>query len=445
MAETIQKPGALPGPKSQELANLKKQYVPKGISTGMPFYAEKAKGALIEDVDGNTFIDFAGGIGVLNTGHCPDEVVAAIKEQTDKFLHTCFMVVGYQSYVDLAKRLSEIAPGDSPKKAFFVNSGAEAVENAVKIARLYTKRTGIVSFDLAFHGRTLLTMTLTSKVKPYKFGFGPFAPDIYKIPYAYCYRCMFGLSYPDCGMHCLENFERFFMSEVPAENIAAIIAEPVQGEGGFIVPPKEFFSGLREICDQNGILFICDEIQTGFARTGKMFAIEHWNVEPDIMTMAKSLAAGVPLSAVAGKAEIMDTPDPGQIGGTYGGNPLGCVAGLEVIKIIERDNLKARAELIGKKVMDRFAEMKEKYSLIGDIRGLGAMVALELVKDRKTKEPAKDETKQIIEKCYRNGLITLSAGILGNVIRVLMPLTIMDEQLEHGLSILENAIADVQG
>ncbi|GAW93023.1 4-aminobutyrate--2-oxoglutarate transaminase [Calderihabitans maritimus] len=433
----------IPGPKSRELMELRQQYVARGPFNVTPIFAEAATGALITDVDGNEFIDFAGGIGVINVGHCPDEVVSAVKAQAEKYIHTCFHVAMYEPYVRLAEKLAQITPGDFPKKTMLANSGAEAVENAVKIARKYSKRTGIISLECAFHGRTLMAMTLTSKVKPYKFGFGPFAPDVYKIPSAYCYRCSFNSSYPGCGMHCVERLERFFISEYPAENVAALICEPVQGEGGFIVPPKEFISGIKSICEKYDILFISDEVQTGFARTGRMFAIEHFEVEPDLITMSKSIAAGMPLSAVTGRAEIMDAPAPGEIGGTFGGNPLSCVAALEVINKIERENLTDRAKQIGARKIEKLKAMQEKYPVIGDVRGLGAMVAIELVKNRKTKEPDKETTGKLVVECYRRGLIVMSAGIYGNVLRFLTPLVITDEQLDEGLNILEEAFANV--
>ncbi|WP_460000803.1 4-aminobutyrate--2-oxoglutarate transaminase [Paradesulfitobacterium aromaticivorans] len=434
----------IPGPNSQELLEKKQKYVAKGISNGTPLFIDKAEGALMTDVDGNTFIDFYGGIGVINAGHCPQPVVKAIQDQAEKLLHTCFMVTMYDSFVDLAQKLTEITPGDFEKKTALVNSGAEAVENAVKIARAYTKRTGIIAFEMAFHGRTNMAMALTSKVKPYKHGFGPFVPDVYKMPSAYCYRCYYRSSYPGCGMQCLEQFDRFFAAEVAPESIAAMIIEPVQGEGGFIVPPKEFLPGLKKIADQHGILLIVDEVQTGFGRTGKMFASEQFGVVPDIMTMAKSIAAGLPLSAVVGKAEIMDAPGPGQLGGTFAGNPLSCAAALATIDYIKQEQLPHKAEKIGNVVMDRLKDMQEKYSLIGDIRGLGAMIGIELVKDRQTKEPAKEETGRIVQECLEQGLIIISAGVFGNVVRMLMPLVITDEQLEQALNILDNAFAKVQ-
>ncbi len=429
---------------NQELFEERQKYIPRGPFNVSPLFVSEAKGATLKDVEGKRYIDFAGGIGVVNVGHCAEEVVSAVKDQVEKYIHTCFHIVMYEPYLALAKKLNEAAPGDFEKKTMFVNSGAEAVENAVKIARYYTKRKAIICFEDAFHGRTLLAMSLTSKIKPYKFGFGPFAPEIYRIPYAYCYRCPFGEKYPSCNLRCAEHLREVFHNYVPAENVAALIMEPVLGEGGFVVPPKEFLSRLKEICQEHGILFIADEIQTGFGRTGKMFAVEHSNVEPDIITTAKSLAAGLPLSGITGRAEVMDAPHVGGLGGTYGGNPLSCRAGLAVFDIIEKKDLLSRAQKIGKKVLEKFKEMQEKYPLIGDVRGLGAMVALELVKDRKTKEPADEEAKLLVKKCYEKGLIILKAGTYNNIIRILMPLVISDDELEEGLSILEEGIKEVQ-
>ncbi|WP_027364386.1 4-aminobutyrate--2-oxoglutarate transaminase [Desulfotruncus alcoholivorax] len=427
--------------KNEELLTRKNKLVARGISNSTGIFVKEARGATIIDVEGNEYIDFYAGIGTLNAGHCPPPVVAAIKEQAEKFLHTCFMTTMYEPYLDLAEKLIEISPGSYEKRAMFVNSGAECVENAVKIARFHTKRTGVISFECAFHGRTLMTMSLTSKVKPYKFGFGPFAPDVYKIPSAYCYRCYYRSTYPGCGMHCLEQFDRMFAAEVAPENVAAMIIEPVQGEGGFIVPPPEFLPGLRKICDKHGIVLIADEVQTGFGRTGKMFACEHWGLEPDLMTVAKSIASGMPLSGVVGKAEIMNAPDPGHIGGTYGGNPVSCAAALATINYMQQEKLVERAREIGDKTRSRMLEMKEKYPIVGDVRGLGAMNAIELVKDRETKEPAKEATAAVTKYCVDNGVIAISAGIFSNVIRTLIPLAITDEQLERGLDVLEQAVA----
>lgn len=435
----------LVGKKAQEdkhkrLQEKKDKYVAKGISSLAPIFIEEAKGAILKDINGNSYIDFYGGIGVINAGHCPEGVVNAIKEQADKLLHSCFMVGMYEPYVQLAEKLCQITPGDHDKKAMFVNSGAEAVENAIKIAKAYTKRPGVIAFEGGFHGRTLLTMTLTSKVKPYKHEFGPFAPEVYKAPSAYCYRCMYKSTYPGCGMACLEHFERFFISEVDPENIAAMIIEPIQGEGGFIVPPKEFLKGLKQICEKYGIVFIADEVQSGFARTGKMFACEHFDVVPDLMTMAKGIASGMPLSAVVGKAEIMDAPTPGRIGGTYGGNPVSCAAALATIEQMEKEDLNGRSEEVGRKIVNRLKELQKKHPQIGEIRALGSMIALELVKNPETKEPFKDAVPVIIEECFKRGLLTMGAGIFGNVVRFLPPIVITDEQLDKGMEIFAEAL-----
>jgi 4-aminobutyrate aminotransferase/(S)-3-amino-2-methylpropionate transaminase len=432
----------IPGPKAQALLEKREKNIPRGPSNLVPSFAERGKGALLTDVDGNTFIDFAGAIGTLNAGHCPPKVVEALKEQLDQYIHPGFNVMMYEPYVKLAEKLNQITPGSHEKKTFFLNSGAEAVENAVKIARKYTGRKGIISFERGFHGRTLLTMSLTSKVKPYKYEFGPFAPDTYKMRYPYYYRAPFGITPGELDQEILRQLEDFFISEVPAEEVAAIIMEPVQGEGGFIVPSEKFVQGVKKLCEKYGILFIADEIQTGFGRTGKMFAVEHYDVVPDLMTMSKSIAAGLPISAVTGRAEIMDAPNPGEIGGTYGGSPLGCVAALKVIEMIEKDGLVNRANVIGKKMIARFEQMKQKFNFIGDVRGLGAMCALEVVKDRISKEPDKELAGRIIQECVRRGVIILGAGLYGNVIRMLSPLVITDDQLEEGLGVMETVFSE---
>jgi 4-aminobutyrate aminotransferase / (S)-3-amino-2-methylpropionate transaminase / 5-aminovalerate transaminase len=433
----------IPGPKSKEILELRKKYVPKGISNNCHSFVKKAHGSLVEDVDGNIFIDFAGAIGTVNVGHSHPRVVRALQEQASQFIHTGFNVMMYESYINLAERLCKLAPGDFNKQTAFFNSGAEAVENAVKIARKYTKRQGIISFTRGFHGRTLMTMTMTSKVKPYKFGFGPFAPEVYKAPYPYVYRRPEGLSEQQYNEMIIEQFETFLLAEVAPETIAAVVMEPVQGEGGFIVPDKAFVQRVREICTQYGILFVADEIQTGFARTGKYFAIEHFGVEPDLITISKSMGAGVPISGVIGRAEIMDAADVGEIGGTYSGSPLGCRAALTVLDIIESENLNERAQKIGKRAMAKMKELAERFDSIGDVRGLGAMCAMEIVKDRHSKTPDKEAVGKIVKAAGERGLMLLSAGLYGNVIRLLMPLTITDEQLEEGLQILEEAFEAV--
>jgi len=418
--------------KTEQLLVLREQIVPRGPYNIVPYFIESARGALVYDVDGRELIDFSGGIGVLNVGHCHPKVVAAIKDQADKLHHTCFHVLMYEPYLTLAQKLCGLTPGDFPKAALFANSGAEAVENAVKIARYYTKRPAVIVFENSFHGRTLLTMTMTSKTHPYKLGFGPFAPEIYRMPYAYCYRCPFGLTYPACDTACADYLEEFFINHVAAENTAALVVEPVIGEGGFITPPPEYFPKLLSTCREHGVLFVADEIQSGMGRTGKMFAMEHWQVVPDMVTVAKSLAAGMPLSAVVGKKEIMDAPHAGGLGGTYGGNPISCRAALAVLDVMAEEHLLSRAKSLGLKLKERFDSWKRKYEVIGDVRGKGPMLALELVRDRESKEPAADEAKALVKFCYERGLVLISCGNFGNVIRTLMPVVITEEQLEKG-------------
>ncbi len=433
----------VPGPKSRQLYTEMEQSVPRGVGHLTPVAVSHAKGATVTDVDGNTYLDFAGGIGTLNVGHCPDEVVKAIKDQADNYLHTCFHVLIYEPYIRLANKLNTITPGQFPKKTMLVNSGAEAVENAIKIAKYHTKRYGVLSFLEAFHGRTALTMTLTGQMQPYKYNFGPSIPWVYHLPYAYCYRCPCGQSYPSCELACVKYVEQIFNSVISSDAIAALIVEPVQGEGGFIVPPKEFLPELYKICKEKGIVFIDDEVQTGIARTGKMFAIEYSQVEPDMLLTAKSLGGGTVLSAVTGKAEIMDVPHAGGLGTTFGGHPVSCQASLAALDLIDKNNLIARSMSIGDKMKRAFLAMQEKYPIIGDVRGLGAMVAIELVKDRATKEPAPKESALIRKKCYESGLIIIGAGIHANVIRILVPLVITDEELEEGLSILEESFKSI--
>lgn len=433
------------GQTNAALKEKRNKYIAKGIVSGTGCYISHGQGALLVDVEGNEYIDFGGGIAVMNVGHSHPRVVAAIKEQAEKFTHTCFMVSPYASSVDLAEKLCELTPGNFPKAAMFANSGAEAVENAVKIARYFTQKEAIIAFDNGFHGRTLLGMSLTSKVKPYKFRMGPYAPEVYRMPFANCYRCPFGKVYPQCDVTCADHLEYFFINHVAAEQTAAIIVEPVQGEGGFIVPPKEYFRKLKRICDEHGVLMIADEIQTGIGRTGHMFAMEYYGIEPDITTVAKSLAAGMPLSAVVGKKEIMDVVHPAGIGGTYGGNPLACEAALAVFDVFDSEDLLTKSKNLGEKLHARFLNMSEKYKLIGDVRGLGPMIAMELVNDRQTKEPAAEQTKKLVSYCFERGLIILACGTYGNVLRFLMPLVITDEQLEKGLKIIEDGFATLTG
>jgi 4-aminobutyrate aminotransferase / (S)-3-amino-2-methylpropionate transaminase / 5-aminovalerate transaminase len=440
---TIQIRTSIPGPQSQDLMRRRQSAVARGVAHATPIFAARAEGAVLEDVDGNRFLDFAGGIGVVNAGHRAPRVVAAIREQLDAFIHTCFSVAPYEKYIALAEKLNSLVPGAFPKKSVLVNSGAEAIENAVKIARAYTRRPAIICFEDAFHGRTMLTMSLTSKTHPYKAGFEPFAADIYRIPYAYCYRCSYSLQYPSCNVFCAHHLEDTFKRMVASESVAAVVVEPVLGEGGFVAPPREFFAVLQDTCKRHGILFIADEVQSGFGRTGTMFASERYGIIPDILVSAKSIAAGLPLAAVTGRAEIMDAPGVGGLGGTYGGNPLACAAALAAIETMERENLPARAEKLGERFESRARDWKKRWPLIGDVRGLGAMRALELVRSRDSREPAKEETEEVLRHCRERGLILLSAGSYGNVLRVLVPLVVTDDQFDEGLDVLEASLAIV--
>jgi 4-aminobutyrate aminotransferase/(S)-3-amino-2-methylpropionate transaminase len=427
-------------PISIQLEDLRNKFIAQGVFNLTPFFVEKAQGAVIYDVEGREFIDFAGGIGVMNVGHSHPKVVAAIKEQVDKFTHTCFHVMMHGPYINLAAKLCALTPGSFPKRALFANSGVEAVENAVKIARHYTKRQAVICFETGFHGRTYMGMSLTSKNMPYKLGFGPFMPEVYRMPFAYCYRCPFNLKYPECNTACADYLKDFFIGHAASESTAAMVVEPIAGEGGFVTPPPGYFPKLANICRDNGIVFIADEIQSAMGRTGKMFAMEHWSVEPDLVTVAKSLAGGMPLSAVVGRGEMMNSPQVGGLGGTYGGNPVACQAALAVLEIFEEEDLCKKSQSLGMKLRRRFETFKEHFEIIGDVRGIGSMLALELVRDRQTKEPAATETKALVKFCYENGLIVLSCGNLGNVIRILMPLVITDEQLERGLAIMEEGL-----
>lgn len=433
----------LPGPKAKKLLDRRHDVVPQGVGYGVPTFVEKAKGALLQDVDGNHFIDLAGAIGCINVGHSHDTVVSALHDQVDRYIHTGFNVMMYDPYIEFAEKIAALAPGYSKKKVMFLNSGAEAVENAVKIARKYTKRQAVVSFSGGFHGRTLMTMSLTGKVRPFKYEYGPFAPEVYHAPYPYNYRRPESMNEEEYTDYLLEQVESFFISEVDPSQVAAFIMEPVQGESGFIIPSKKFVQGIYEICKQHGILFIADEIQTGFGRTGKYFGMEHFEVEPDLTAISKSMAAGLPISGLIGREEIMDSAKPGELGGTYCGSPLGCRAGLAVLEVMEKENINERADMIGKKVMERFKNMYDRFDVIGEYRGLGAMCALELVKDRDSKEPAKELTGQVLKEAHKRGVIVLKAGVHDNVVRLLMPLVITDEQLDESLNILEESIEAV--
>jgi 4-aminobutyrate aminotransferase/(S)-3-amino-2-methylpropionate transaminase len=440
---SIQLKTSLPGSKSQALGQRRAAAIPRGLSHATPVFVARAEGAMLEDVDGNRFIDMAGGIGCINVGHRTQSVVKAIHQQTDRFLHTCVQVTPYESYVRLAERLNELTPGRFPKKTFFVNTGAEAVENAVKIARAYTKRPGIIAFEDAFHGRTMMTLALTSKTHPYKAGFQPFPAEVYRIPYAYCYRCSYSLSYPSCDLYCARHLEDTFKRVVAQEGVAAVIAEPVLGEGGFVTPPPDYFRILLEVCRKHNVLFIADEIQSGFGRTGALFASERYGIEPDIMVMAKSLGGGLPIAAITGRSEIMDAPGPGGLGGTFAGNPVSCEAALAVLDLFQHENLSGRANELGEHFQKRAHEWQRRWPMIGEVRGLGAMQALELVRSPETREPAPDETKKIAQYCYEHGVITISAGSYGNVIRLLMPLVITDQQMDEALDVLQSALQSV--
>jgi 4-aminobutyrate aminotransferase / (S)-3-amino-2-methylpropionate transaminase / 5-aminovalerate transaminase len=423
----------IPGPRSREILERKARVVADPLSIVAPVVIAEGHGATITDVDGNTFLDFTGGVGCLNVGHSHPRVVEAAQAQLERFSHTDFTIVPYESYVDLAERLTQIVPVRKPAKAAFFNAGTEAVENSVKFARADTKRPAVIAFEGAFHGRTMLSLTLTSKTHPYKTGLGPFAPEVYRVPFAQEYR---GPSTDEA----LTALDRAFVTQVEPERVAAIIVEPVQGEGGFIPAPHDFLVGLRRICDEHGIVLIVDEVQTGFARTGRLFALEHYGIEADLMAVAKSIAAGLPLSGVVGRAEIMDAPGDGGIGGTYVGNPVAQAAALAVLDVIDEENLVSRAAQLGETMRRRMLAWQERFPAIGDVRGLGAMVAIELVEDRATKRPAATLASAVVEQALQRGLILLKAGIYANCIRVLCPLTLTDEQLDEALSVWEEAL-----
>lgn len=421
--------------KNQQLHERRSKVIAQGMGALYPLYVEKAENAHVWDVDGNKYIDFAAGIAVTNTGHSHPRITEAVKAQIENFSHTCAMVTPYESFVELAEKLTELAPGDTEKKAIFLTTGAEAVENAVKVARAHTGRSGVIAFKGGFHGRTNMTMGLTGKVAPYKAGFGPFPNEIFHAPYPNAFH---GISTQDS----LQALEDLFACDIEPSRVAAIIFEPVQGEGGFYQAPQDFAEAVRALCDKHGILLIADEIQTGFARTGKMFATEHIGIEPDMMTMAKGIAGGFPISAVVGKAHVMDSALSGGLGGTYAGSPLGCIAGLEVLKIIEEEQLCAKAQGIGEVVNARMTALQKQVPAIGEIRTIGAMMAIEFT-DPQTQQPLQDVTRAVIAKAQENGLILLSCGVKANVIRLLPPLTIESEVLAEGLDKLEAIILDV--
>ncbi|HEV8251548.1 MAG TPA: 4-aminobutyrate--2-oxoglutarate transaminase [Gaiellaceae bacterium] len=429
---------ALPGPGSLAILERKERVIAAPLSLTFPIVVREAQGALLTDVDGNTFIDFTGGVGCLNVGHSHPRIVSAAQEQLESFAHTDFTIVPYEPYVVLAERLIEASPFTGPAKAAFFNAGTEAIENAVKFARAYTGRPAIIAFEGGFHGRTLLSVTLTSKTHPYKAGLGPFAPEVYRVPFANDYR-------GPTATEALAALERALVTQVAAEQVAAIVVEPVQGEGGFVVAPEEFMRGLRRLCDEHGIVLVVDEVQTGFGRTGKMFAIEHYGIEPDLMAVAKSIAAGLPLSGVIGKAAIMDAPGDSAIGGTYVGNPVAQAAALAVLDVFEEEGLVARAAELGDRLRARMESWQERFPQVGDVRGLGAMLAIELVGDRRTKEPAPDLASAVIEAAFQRGLLCLKSGLYSNCIRVLVPLVITDSQADEALTVWEDSLETVLG
>ena len=430
---------AIPGPQSLLLQRRRESAVASSVAQLLPVFAKRAHGAMLEDVDGNLLLDFAGGIGCANGGHADAGVVEAIQRQSERFLHTCFMVAPYESYVRLAEKLNAMAPGRSEKRTLFVNSGAEAVENAVKLARAYTKRPAVLCFEDAYHGRTYMAMSLTSKWKPYKSGFEPFPGETYRVPYPNPYSRT--VSNGDCLQHTLDAIDQLFAKQMAANSFAAIIVEPVLGEGGFIVPPAAFLPALRSLCDRHGILLIADEVQTGFGRTGRMFACEHSGVEPDLLLTAKSLAGGLPIAGIVGKAEIMNYPMAGAMGGTFGGNPLACEAALATIELFERERLCERSVEIGEIFHARAIDWQQRFYPIGDVRGLGGMQAIELVLDRSTREPATAMTRDLARYACEHGLLLVTAGTYGNVVRLLVPLVVEDDALHEGLDIIEAGLA----
>lgn len=424
--------------KNQELQGRRDAAFARGLGNALPVYVARARNAELWDVEGRRYIDFGSGIAVLNTGHLHPRVQAAVARQLDAFSHTCLMITPYECAVELAEKLNRLAPGPSPKKAIFVTTGAEAVENCIKIARAHTGRSGVIAFGGGFHGRTFMAMALTGKVAPYKAGFGPFPPEVYHAPFPIPYH---GVGVQDS----LDAIEHLFKYDIEPSRVAAIIVEPVMGEGGFYIAPPEFLQALRRLCDQHGIVLVIDEIQTGFARTGRMFAVEHAGIEPDLMTMAKSLAGGFPLAAVVGKAPIMDAPGPGGLGGTYAGSPIACAAALAVIEAIEEENLCARAEQIGALMAGTLKAAQASIPAIGEVRNLGAMVAMELVKNRDPHSPDADLTKTLVKRAGEKGLVLLSCGLYGNVIRFLAPLTASDEIVREGLGIVLESLRELTG
>ena len=433
ITRTIRIKTEVPGPESRRLLEREARSVAAPLHAHLPIFAAAAENATITDVDGNVFVDFAGGVGVVNAGHAHPRVVDAIVDQAQRFVHTDYTVVPYETYVELAERLCALVPIAAETRAAFFNAGTEAVENAVKLARLHTGRPAVIAFEGGFHGRTLLSLTMTSKFHPYKVGMGPFAPEVYRAPYPNPYRG------PD-ATEALARLQQVLETHVAPEHVAAIVFEPQQGEGGFVPAPRAYVEGLRAICDRHGIVLVADEVQTGFGRTGRMFAMEHFGVEPDLVTVAKSIAAGLPLSGVIGRAEIMDGAHAGAIGGTYIGNPVAQAAALAVLDVFEDENLVARANVVGDRIRERMLAWQERWPAIGDVRGLGAMLAVELVLDPVTKEPAPQLARNVIDAALERGVILLKAGVHGNCIRTLCPLTIEDAVLDEALAAWEDAL-----
>lgn len=426
---------------------LRSRYVMNGVALYHPVTIERGENAILYDVDGRRYIDFTCGIGVTSLGHANKELISVAEEQLRKLWHVCFMVMNYRPYVELAEKLAKIAPGGSEKQVLLQNSGSEAIENAIKIARQVTGRIYVIAYENSFHGRGTYGYALaaTGKYKPYKIGIDPIIPGVELIPYPYCYRCIFKQEYPECSLACLDYLEKWFTySRVPLERVAAMIIEMVQGEGGFIVAPIDYVRELKKLLDKYGVLLVDDEVQCGWSRTGKMWAIEHYGVEPDILVTAKAIANGLPLSAIIGKKDLMEKTMQGSFGGTYGGNPVSCAVASKVVDIMLRDRLPDRAAVLGETVKKKLNELYEKFKLVGDVRGLGIMQAIELVKDRKTKEPAIDEVVKVVNKAREKGLLLLRAGLYLNVIRLHPPLTIEEENLEKGLEILEESIKEVE-
>jgi 4-aminobutyrate aminotransferase/(S)-3-amino-2-methylpropionate transaminase len=436
MTRAIELRTAIPGPRSREILDRKERVVADPLSVYLPVVIEEGRGATLTDVDGNTFIDFTGGVGCLNVGHSHPRVVEAAQEQLARFSHTDFTIVPYEVYVTLAERLIALSPFRSAAKAAFFNAGTEAVENAIKFARAYTGRPAVIAFEGGFHGRTLLSLSLTSKTHPYKAGLGPFAPEVYRVPFPNEYR-------GPTAEEALAALERALITQVAAETVAAIVVEPVQGEGGFVVAPQTFLDGVRRLCDEYGIVMVVDEVQTGFGRTGKLFAIEHYGIEPDLITVAKSIAAGLPLSGVLGKAEIMDAPGDSAIGGTYVGNPVAQAAALAVLDVIEDEGVSERAAQLGETIRARMESWRERWPRIGDVRGLGAMLAIELVKEPEGKEPDADTASAVVEAAAERGLLLLKSGIYANCIRVLAPLILTDAELDEALGVWDEALESV--